>query len=105
MKKLHQISVAQDFSPSPAGRFRSDGPFSGEAFREDFFIPALKGSEQVVIDLDGTSGYGSSFLEEAFGGSVRAGFTEAEIVSKVRFLSSRPSYEVRIWKYVKRASK
>jgi STAS-like domain of unknown function (DUF4325) len=105
MKKLHQISVAQDFSPSPAGRYRSDGTFSGEAFREDLLVPALKESEQIVIDLDGTSGYGSSFLEEAFGGAVRSGFSEADLVSKVRFKSSRPSYEVRIWKYIKQATK
>jgi len=35
----------------------------------------------VVIDLDGVRGYGSSFLEEAFGGLVRKGFSQATIKS------------------------
>jgi hypothetical protein len=65
----------RDFAPSPGGRFVSDGEFSGEWFRDEILVPALRtansDSEPVVVILDGTSGYGSSFLEEAFGGLVR----------------------------------
>ncbi len=100
MSKTATISIAEDFSPSPAGRFRSDGPFPGEAFRDDFLLPKLKDSDQILILLDGTSGYGSSFLEEAFGGLVRKGFKESELRRKLRFESSRPSYETRIWNYI-----
>jgi len=74
-----EIRVARDFSRYPAGRFRDDGPYSGEAFREDFLLPALHAGEQVVVDLDGVRGYGSSFLEEAFGGLVRKGVTQSLI--------------------------
>jgi hypothetical protein len=105
MNKSIQISIARDFSPSPAGRFRADGPFPGEAFREDVLLPKLQEADELVIDLDGTSGYGSSFLEEAFGGLVRRGFTETTLKEKLHFTSSRPSYEVRIWNYINQAGR
>jgi hypothetical protein len=68
------IEIAKDFSPAPAGRFRTDGDFSGEAFREDYLRKALEGSSAVEVVLDGAYGYGSSFLDEAFGGLVRLGY-------------------------------
>lgn len=65
------INIAEDFSSSPAGRFPEDGPFNGTTFRENFLVPALTRGGRVFIVLDGVSGFGSSFLEEAFGGLVR----------------------------------
>lgn len=65
------IDIGKQFTRYPAGRFRDDGPFSGERFRDEFLRPALAGDRTVKIVLDGTMGYGSSFLEEAFGGLVR----------------------------------
>lgn len=69
------IAIAKDFSTYPGGRFRKDGDFSGEAFRDDLLIPSLKQAENakdtVVVVLDGTFGYAASFLDEAFGGLVR----------------------------------
>lgn len=65
----------RDFAPSPGGRYVSDGEFSGEWFRDEILTPALRKAsdeaEALVVILDGTSGYGSSFLEEAFGGLIR----------------------------------
>jgi hypothetical protein len=66
------INVAKDYSRFPAGRYRTDGPFSGERFREDILEPALHQADVIEIELDGVSGFGSSFLDEAFGGLVRA---------------------------------
>ena len=72
MLETIEIRVAADFSRTPAGRYRTDGPWSGEAFREDHLAPALRGGNQkVIVYLDDVEGYGSSFLEEAFGGLVR----------------------------------
>lgn len=68
------INVAKDFSDVPSGRYRTDGPASGEAFREDILKAALQSYERVIVQLDGTEGYGSSFLEEAFGGLIRKGY-------------------------------
>jgi hypothetical protein len=67
---ITEINIARDFSRSPVGRFREDGPHSGQAFREDVLVPSLAKGDVVII-LDGTDGYPSSFLEEAFGGLVR----------------------------------
>ena len=66
------ISVAKDFTRFPSGRFRRNGETSGEAFREIYLEPPLKVGEKVSVELDGTIGYGSSFLEEAFGGLIRS---------------------------------
>lgn len=63
----------KDFSEFPGPRSPSIGPNSGEEFREEILIPAIKqnGVQELSVNLDGTYGYGSSFLEEAFGGLVR----------------------------------
>jgi hypothetical protein len=64
------ISIAQDFSKYPGGRYLSDGPYSGQLFRTKHLVPVL-GEDKIIVILDGVRGYGSSFLEEAFGGLVR----------------------------------
>jgi hypothetical protein len=97
------ISVARDFSPSPAGRYYSDGPFSGEKFREEFLIPSLKeiaDGDRLIVDLDGADGMGSSFLEEAFGGLKRKGFSAKTIKKFISIKSSRQIYIRKIWDYV-----
>lgn len=95
-----KISVAEDFSPFPAGRFRDDGPFPGEVFRDEKLIPALNGNDEVIVNLDGTAGYGSSFLEEAFGGLIRCGFTKGDLEKRLKIESSRESYKIRAWSYI-----
>ena len=68
------IKIATDFSDTPGARFRTDGHFSGEEFREDKLMPLFEdGADngKILIDLDGAEGYPSSFLEEAFGGLAR----------------------------------
>lgn len=93
------INIAKDFSRAPAGRYISDGPNSGERFRDQYLIPALRRGESLILELDGTRGYGSSFLEEAFGGLVRAGFAAVELVRRVRFKTADPSLETEIKGY------
>lgn len=66
------INIAKEFTRFPSGRFKKNGETSGEAFRERFLEPLLRAGEDVTVELDGTIGYGSSFLEEAFGGLVRS---------------------------------
>lgn len=69
------IKISSDFSKAPGPRYRSEGSNSGEEFRERILLPALKeavASKAILyIDLDDTFGYGTGFLEEAFGGLVR----------------------------------
>ena len=64
-----------DYTVTPGPRFQEDGPFSGQEFLRRLLAPAFAAAtqqgEQLLVDLDGTAGYGSSFLEEAFGGLAR----------------------------------
>lgn len=100
------LDIAKDFSRKPAGRYVTDGPYSGEAFREQMLWPAIKDNDVVNIVLDGALGFGSSFLEEAFGGLVREhGLTLEKLKAKVKFVTSIKTYENRIWSYVEDASK
>lgn len=97
------VRVASDFSRHPAGRFLSDGPFSGEAFRRKFLEPNLAIDEQIVIEFDGARGYGSSFLEEAFGGLVRKGYAKDIILSKLSLVATNVSLKHEIVEYIQRA--
>jgi hypothetical protein len=92
------ISIAKDFSRYPGGRWRRDGPHSGEQFRDDVLAPALKSvaddpSAKVVVNIDGVAGYGSSFLEEVFGGVVRKGVLPARVIeTKLEIESKDPIF-------------
>jgi hypothetical protein len=100
------ILVAKDYSPEPAGRFPSDGPNNGERFRKKFLVPRLKKREiPLIVDFDETEGYGSSFLEEAFGGLVRVeGFTASSLRNILRIESKEdPSVIEEIWLYIEQA--
>lgn len=79
-----------DFSEFPGPRNAKIGFFSGELFRDEVLIKAIKaeGIESVTVNLDGTAGYGSSFLEEAFGGLIRKGYaTDAVLALCGRIIS------------------
>jgi len=91
-----KINIAKDFSPVPSGRYLSDGPDSGERFRNEFLLPAIEsGDRDIQIDIDGTAGYGSSFLEEAFGGLIRVCGVDRNIaLSSIKIISEDPDYEM-----------
>lgn len=99
---MAMIKVAEQFSRFPAGRFITDGPYSGELFRRKFLEPALKASGDVIVDLDGARGYGSSFLEEAFGGLVRGGVPK-ELVRKIQIKATNTSLKAEIYDYIDKA--
>lgn len=71
MKQVVRIDIGKDFSLTPGGRYRREGKWSGEAFREDLLEPRLAEGAHVVVDLDGPEGFMSSFLDEVFGELVR----------------------------------
>lgn len=96
------INIQRDFSRYPAGRYRGDGPYNGEKFREDFLIPALKKSaDKIYIELDGVRGYNSSFLDEAFGKLIRCGFSAKELLERLEFNSQDKSLIEEIIGYIK----
>ena len=67
--KKREIHLVEEFTDSPGGRFRKQGDYSGQQFREEMLIPALddEQTDLVVVNLDGALGLPSSFLDEAFG--------------------------------------
>jgi hypothetical protein len=88
VSSAHVISAARDFSRTPGPRHARQGNWSGEAFRE-MLERGLRRHQRLLIVLDGTRGYGSSFLDEAFGGLVRGGVLSAEDASR-RLEIARP---------------
>lgn len=95
------IDVGKDFARLPGGR---TGDKSGEEFRTQFLVPALLSNDKVIVDLDGTLGLGSSFLEESFGGLVRYhDFKAADLRKKLEIRLSVKSYIDEIWSYINSA--
>lgn len=94
------INISHDFSRYPAGRFKADGPYSGEAFRDDILMKALASKESITVQLDGVRGFGSSFLEEAFGGLVRNGYTPGELKDRIIIETTDTSLREEIMEYI-----
>lgn len=103
------ICIARDFSAVPGARYPDEGDFSGEDFRKKVLIPKLIEAKslnvQLLIDLDGTAGYGTSFLEEVFGGLIRIdNYTLDELNNLLDFKSDEdPEYINEIKSYMKDA--
>lgn len=82
------LSVAR-FSRFPDGRHRASSPHSGEAFREDHLLPALREHRRVTVELDGVHDYGAGFLDAAFGDLVRIhGFRGKELHERLKLASA-----------------
>lgn len=104
-----QLSIANDFSKTPGVRFPAEGEFSGEQFRENILKQkvdeAIQNNDKLEVDLDGTSGLGPSFLEEAFGGLIREGYDYGQLTSIFVFKSDEvPYYIDDIKRYLKEAN-
>jgi hypothetical protein len=97
----------KDFSEFPGPRKEIVGPNSGEKFRETVLLPTIKANpnEQIVVNLDGTAGYGSSFLEESFGGLIRCGIPFDRVINICQNIisSEDDSLIEEIFEYVKEA--
>lgn len=63
-----------DFTEYPDVRYRDQDTHSGEEYYYDVINPnfklALSENKILIVDLDNTAGYASSFLDEAFGNLV-----------------------------------
>ena len=101
------INIAKEFSDAPGGRYIKEGPFSGEEFRKNLLKPryldAVKNKEVLSINFDGSFGYSTSFLEEAFGGLVRE-LKQKGILENIEILSTEDfSLENDIKNYIYKA--
>jgi hypothetical protein len=100
------IYIAKDFSEKPFGRYPSDGKWSGERFRNEKLIPAFKvnKTEKVKVHLDGVKrGYGSSFLEESFGGLIRVGIDKDLVKKLLELETTDRDYKIEIMEYIDNA--
>jgi len=104
-----EIKIARDFSFSPGPRYIDEGKNSGEQFRKHVLYPkfkeAIKTNIKIVVDLDGTDGYGTSFLEEAFGGLIRIDkLSYEEIIKCLKIISKEENYLIDdVFEYLKDA--
>ena len=94
-----EIKISRDFTPTPGPRYirESDIDNSGESFRQKILYPtfkqALDAKKKLIVDLDGTAGYGTSFLEESFGGLIRVEKMEYKtIVNNLELISKEEDF-------------
>ena len=103
------LDIAKDFSRCPGARHPDEGDNSGQEFRNNFLKPkiqeALEKGLRLKIILDGSAGYSTAFLEEAFGGLVREdGFT-LEQLAIIDYVSDEdPTYIDDIKAYIEDAA-
>ncbi len=102
-----KIKISTEFSEMPSGRTREEGEYSGEEFRDDLLIKryeeAEKNNDILVIDFDDGYGFGTSFLEEAFGGLVRK-YHKHGALERMKFIAEEDeTIPDNIAKYIKEA--
>lgn len=104
-----ELNIPKDFSRCPGARYPSEGDFSGKEFRENYLSPkvreAIEHNVHLIVVLDGSAGYSTSFIEESFGGLVREGKYSLDILEKTLIIVSNedPSYISDIKLYMKNA--
>lgn len=97
-QQKHKIyKIASEFTKTPGPRYICEGEYSGELFRVEHLAPefskAVTEGYVLVVDLDGTAGYGTSFLEEAFGGLIRNNkYSIAQLEIHLDFISTEEPY-------------
>lgn len=90
MEKTQTIKVV-DFTEYPGPRYCDQGKSSGEEFYHSVlnsqFAESLKKGSNLAVDLDGTAGYASSFLDEAFGNLIYD-FTLEQVKNHLKIIST-----------------
>ena len=106
---MNTLSIVRDFAKAPGPRYVREGKNSGEDFRKRVFVKAVREAisrgEQLTVDLDGTYGFATSFLEESFGGLVRDEGISIQDLRRILHIVSdeEPELIAEIWSYVEDA--
>ncbi len=98
------LKISSDFSDTPGARYYSDGGDSGQEFYERIlrhaFKEALDDNSKLTIDLDGTEGYATSFLDEAFMRLTKE-FGKENVLTHIEIISSEePDWIEEIKSYI-----
>ncbi|WP_394524331.1 STAS-like domain-containing protein [Lacrimispora sp. JR3] len=88
---MNVINISEVFSNTPGGRYKDEGDFSGEEFRESILLPEYEKVEntdnKLKINFDNCFGFATSFLEESFGGLVRK-YKKKNVLSHIEIISN-----------------
>lgn len=92
-----KINIKNDYTRTPSARTEEEGDYSAVRFRKTILAPKIKEAIakncKIDIVLDGTAGFGTSFLEEAFGGLIREeGLSISEIRGVINIISIEEPY-------------
>lgn len=108
MKKIF-FKIADEFSATPGPRYKREGSYSAELLLEtklnDLFKKVIESNEILVVDLDGTKGYATSFLEGTFGELARK-YTPKVVLKHLEIISvKKPFYKTECEEYIKDVEK
>ena len=103
------IKIAEDYTKIPGVREEIEGDFPGEEFLSTILLPKFKQAiaerKILFIDLDGTAGYATSFLESAFGGLAREYKNYKIVLDNLEFKSQDDPFLIDdIKEYIKEAN-
>lgn len=95
-----EVSVSRDFSDAPGARFYTDGPASGEEFYEKILKPrfeeALGLGCKLIVNMDGTYGYATSFISQSFG-TLSSEYSAAVVLGVIDIVSDE---DLKLKKYI-----
>lgn len=103
------FKVVSEFSRTPSARIAKEGKHPGEELR-NMITPqirlALNNNVKFIIDLDEVAGYGTSFLEEVFGGLIREEGFSLDQLKQVLIIKSdeEPELIEEIWQDINDAN-
>lgn len=99
-REVVKLKIRSDYNEYTGPRYCSQGASSGEEFYHTLlnasFVKAYQKDQSLVVDLDDTAGYLSSFLDEAFGNLI-FDFSAEIIRPRLKIISiQEPDWETMI---------
>jgi len=97
--------IAIQFSRTPSARNELEGKNPGVKLRQiitPLIRECIRNKQKFFVDFDGAAGYGTSFLEEVFGGLIRVEhFKYSDLKNTLRFISKEePDLIDECWEYI-----
>lgn len=103
------LRIAADYTRYPGPREETQGAFSGERFLAEQlrpkFLEAERSGVKLVVDLDGTEGYSTAFLDGSFGELAREIGSKRVLATAEFICNDEPTLEGEIVYYMKQLEK
>lgn len=94
IEEVLYLPIWEEFSETPGSCYSKEGKFSAEEFQSTVLFPfierAKKEKKKILVDLDGTAGYSTGFLEKSFGETVQK--YGPEIIEIFEFKSNQEDF-------------